>query len=95
MDHLSSLLAFGQWLVIMIANKAKDFACMSKKKSVTSRRLAEPVLSSDENVQIWQAMLNGLFIRCSEIYNVHVNMYMYDTILYYKYELLLVCSHNC
>ena len=31
MDHLSSLLAFGQWLVIMIANKAKDFACMSKK----------------------------------------------------------------
>ena len=80
MDHLSSLLAFGQWLVIMIANKAKDFACMCKKIChIETSSLVEPVLSSDEDVQIWQAMLNGMLIRWCELYNV--NMYMYDTIL--------------
>ena len=64
----------------MIANKPKDFACMTKKIChIETSSLAEPVLSSDENVQIWQSMLNGMLIRWCEIYNV--NMYLYDTIL--------------
>ena len=82
MDHLSSLLAFCQWLVIMIAIKAKDFACMTKKIChIETSSLAEPVLSSDENVQILQSMLNGMLIRWCEINNV--SMYMCDTILYF------------